>query len=131
MYCTLPSLPSPLSLTQDGIVSPEDVDTAISQGLGLRYSFMGIFETMHLNAAGIKNYCDLYGDNILTVCKTQTPPRPLDGATLKTVQEAMEKRVPLEELNQRRIWRDRRLAALAIHKMNSKSEQPSQETTGK
>ena len=33
--------------------SPEDVDTAVSQGLGLRYSFMGPFEVMHLNAEGM------------------------------------------------------------------------------
>ena len=32
--------------------SPEDVDTVMSKGLGLRYSFMGPFETMHLNAGG-------------------------------------------------------------------------------
>ena len=32
--------------------SPEDLDTVMSKGLGLRYSFMGPFETMHLNATG-------------------------------------------------------------------------------
>jgi 3-hydroxyacyl-CoA dehydrogenase len=37
---------------QDGVCSPEDVDTVMSKGLGLRYSFMGPFETMHLNAGG-------------------------------------------------------------------------------
>ena len=84
---------------------------------------MGIFETMHLNAAGIKDYCELYGGNILTVCKTQEPSRALSGETLETVQAAMEKRVPLEELSKRRAWRDRRLAALAIHRMNLNSEQ--------
>jgi len=33
---------------QDGIASPDDVDAAIFQGLGMRHSFMGPFETMHL-----------------------------------------------------------------------------------
>ncbi|XP_046847700.1 lambda-crystallin homolog [Xenia sp. Carnegie-2017] len=37
-------------LVEDGLCSPEDVDTVMSKGLGLRYSFMGPFETMHLNA---------------------------------------------------------------------------------
>lgn len=74
---------------------------------------------MHLNADGIKNYCQLYGDNIVTVCKTQEPPRLLSGDTLETVREAMEEQVPLGELAQRRVWRERRLAALAIHKMNT------------
>ena len=37
---------------KDGVCSPEDVDTAMVEGLAPRYSFMGIFETMHLNADG-------------------------------------------------------------------------------
>lgn len=47
---------------------------------------MGIFEVMHLNAQGMKNYCELYGDNILKVCETQTPSRLLtSGQTLETI----------------------------------------------
>ena len=38
--------------TQDGVCSPEDIDTAVTQALGLRYSIIGVFETIHLNAAG-------------------------------------------------------------------------------
>ena len=75
---------------------------------------MGPFETMHLNANGMEDYCKRYGANIVTVCETQTPPRPLDGSTLDTVKEAMEKVVPLDKLDERRKWRDDRLAALAI-----------------
>ena len=101
---------------QDGIASPEDIDTAISQGLGLRYSFMGPFETMHLNATGIKDYCQRYGANIVTVCETQVPPRPLSGPTLDIIKDAMEGAVPIDKLDERRKWRDNRLAALAIHK---------------
>ena len=102
--------------SQDGIASPEDIDTAISQGLGLRYSFMGPFETMHLNATGIEDYCQRYGANIVTVCETQVPPRPLSGQTLEIIKDAMEGAVPIDKLDERRKWRDNRLAALAIHK---------------
>ena len=102
-------------LPQDGVASPDDVDAAISQGLGMRYSFMGPFETMHLNADGIKDYCTKYGANILAVCDSQCPSRPLSGLTLDVVKEAMEKKIPVEQLNARRKWRDSRLAALAIH----------------
>ena len=45
---------------QDGIASPDDVDTAISRGLGLRHSFMDPFETMHLNVDGVEDYCKKY-----------------------------------------------------------------------
>lgn len=39
-----------LRLVEDGICSPEDVDTAVSHGLGMRWSFMGPFQTIDLNA---------------------------------------------------------------------------------
>ena len=38
------------NLVKDGISTAEDIDKAISQGLGLRWSFMGPFQTIHLNA---------------------------------------------------------------------------------
>ena len=37
-------------IVEDGICSPEDVDIAVKEGLGLRWSFMGPFETIDLNA---------------------------------------------------------------------------------
>lgn len=36
----------------DGVISVEDVDTVMSDGLGMRYAFMGPWETAHLNAKG-------------------------------------------------------------------------------
>lgn len=33
-------------------MSPEDVDKIFTSGLGMRYAFMGPFETIHLNAEG-------------------------------------------------------------------------------
>ena len=54
-------------LVKDGIASAEDIDKAISDGLGLRWSFMGPFQTIHLNApegiAGyVKRYEKMYGE---------------------------------------------------------------------
>ncbi len=89
---------------------------AFSHGLGLRYSFMGPFETMHLNANGIDDYCQRYAANIVTVCESQTPPRALEGPTLDVLREYLEKSVPLDRLSERRKWREDRLAALALHK---------------
>jgi L-gulonate 3-dehydrogenase len=48
-------------LVQDGVVSPEDLDHSIADGLGLRWAFMGPFETIELNApAGTADYCRRY-----------------------------------------------------------------------
>ena len=49
------------NLIKDGISTAEDIDKAISQGLGLRWSFMGPFQTIHLNAPeGIAGYVERY-----------------------------------------------------------------------
>ena len=49
------------NLVKNGISTAEDIDKAISQGLGLRWSFMGPFQTIHLNAPeGIAGYVERY-----------------------------------------------------------------------
>ena len=104
-------------LVEDGVCSPEDVDTVMSKGLGLRYSFMGPFETMHLNAGGILDYCVKYGSNIEKICENQSGSRQLHGSnTARVIHDAMCKTsVPVDNLDERRTWRDKRLAALAVH----------------
>lgn len=37
----------------DGVLNVKDVDTVMSQGLGMRYAFLGPLETAHLNAEGM------------------------------------------------------------------------------
>ena len=39
-------------LVGEGVVSPQDLDVTLKDGLGLRWSFMGPFETIELNAPG-------------------------------------------------------------------------------
>lgn len=109
-------------LVEDGICSPEDVDIAMTDGLGLRYSLIGPFETMQLNANGIRDYCERYGANIETVCKEQGGPRTLGGETLDKLEKALAGNMPLDQLNERRNLRDRRLASLAQHKKQQENE---------
>src|SRR3954467_1748034 len=49
-------------LVGESYVSPQDLDKTIKDGLGLRWSFMGPFATIELNApGGIADYCARYG----------------------------------------------------------------------
>lgn len=49
-------------LLEQGIASPKDIDSAVSQGLGIRWSLMGPFETIHLNAPkGVADYVGRFG----------------------------------------------------------------------
>ena len=48
-------------LVADGYASVEDVDIGIREGLALRWSFMGPFETIDLNApGGVRDYVERY-----------------------------------------------------------------------
>ena len=48
-------------LVEDGYATIEDVDIGIRDGLALRWSFMGPFETIDLNApGGVRDYCQRY-----------------------------------------------------------------------
>ena len=50
-----------IRLVGEGYVSPQDLDKTVADGLGLRWSFMGPFETIELNApGGIADYCARY-----------------------------------------------------------------------
>jgi 3-hydroxyacyl-CoA dehydrogenase-like protein len=65
-------------LVGEGVVSPQDLDKTLSDGLGLRWSFMGPFQTIELNApGGIPDYCARYGD--FSAARPPIRPRPPCG----------------------------------------------------
>jgi L-gulonate 3-dehydrogenase len=65
-------------LVGEGYVSPQDLDKTIKDGLGLRWSFMGPFATIELNApGGIADYCARYTGFYK---RLQADPAGVDGA---------------------------------------------------
>ena len=104
-------------LLEGGYARSADVDRAIAQGLGLRWSFMGPFETIDLNApAGVRDYLERY-----TGIFERLAPDFATGADFNKVLEQgleteREAALPREALAERQRWRDRRLMALARHK---------------
>uniref|UniRef100_A0AAQ5XP52 L-gulonate 3-dehydrogenase n=1 Tax=Amphiprion ocellaris TaxID=80972 RepID=A0AAQ5XP52_AMPOC len=61
-------------LVQDGIISVKDIDLVMSEGLGMRYAFIGPMETMHLNAPeGLEDYMKRYGPGIQRVLTSFGP----------------------------------------------------------
>jgi len=114
-------------LIKDEVVSPQDLDVVMKDGMGMRYAFMGPMETIHLNAEGTQNYCDRYGETIYNV-SSDSGPIPTawrqesedDKSTVAKIHSLMCDTVPLQDLNTRRLWRDQRLAALAKLKKQMK-----------
>lgn len=58
-------------LVADGILSAKDMDAVMSEGLGMRYAFLGAFEAAHLNAEGKIFYYSANKINfVINFCKT-------------------------------------------------------------
>lgn len=107
-------------LVEEGIVSSGDLDLVMSDGLGLRYAFIGPLETMHLNAEGLMSYCNRYSEGIKRVLKTFGPTPEFAGATVKKIHQDMCRKIPddPEHLAARRNWRD--LCLMRLAKLKSK-----------
>jgi L-gulonate 3-dehydrogenase len=113
-----------LKLVEGGYASAEDVDIAIRDGIGLRWSFMGPFETIDLNApGGIADYLRRYGPLYAAIEREQEGPSPWDdGALIGQVEAERRQFLAEDRLKSRSEWRDRRLMALAAHKAKVKEE---------
>src|SRR3954464_111950 len=111
-------------LVGEGYVSPQDLDKTIKDGLGLRWSFMGPFATIELNApGGIADYCARYTGFYK---RLQAKPAGVDvfeDANIAAILDEWGKSAAPEQLAALTRWRDQRLAALAAHKKDQ-SEPP-------
>jgi len=103
-------------LYADGYASLEDIDKSVRDGLGLRWSFMGPFETIDLNApGGVADYCARYGVPYYEMAQSQRP-RRWDEALVRRVEAERRGDLPGQDLAARAAWRDRRLMQLIAHK---------------
>jgi 3-hydroxyacyl-CoA dehydrogenase len=108
-------------LVQEGYVSPEDLDHTVADGLGLRWAFMGPFETIELNApGGIPDYCARYVGWFRRYMADQPSPAVWDDANWAKAVEAWGKSPSPEQIAEKTKWRDERLAALVAHKRAQK-----------
>jgi 3-hydroxyacyl-CoA dehydrogenase len=99
-------------LVQDGICTAAAVDSAISDGLGLRWFFMGPFETIDLNAqGGIADYCQKLGPMYYDLAKEQADPRLWGEELVASIEAQRRQVIPAAQLDARKAWRDRCLAA--------------------
>lgn len=104
-----------LNLYADGYASVEDLDKVLKDGLGLRWSFMGPFETIDLNAPdGVVDYARRYGPTYREVAHGQLP-NDWDSSMLARIEAERRAVLPADQLGERARWRDNRLMALVAH----------------
>lgn len=104
-------------LVAEGYVSAKDLDKTIAHGLGLRWSFMGPFESIELNApGGIRDYCERFGPTMLALSKLPVTEDLWSEANIDRIMKSWGEEPDAAEIARKSRWRDERLAALDQHK---------------
>jgi 3-hydroxyacyl-CoA dehydrogenase len=110
-------------LVEQGYCSMADIDRTVKDGLGLRWSFMGPFETIDLNApGGIADYIRRYGPAYHEMAQSAGPPEEWSPALTTRLEAERRRTLPAHQLAGRAAWRDRRLMALLVHKRQAREK---------
>jgi len=108
-----------MRLVGEGYVSPEDVDKTVRDGLGLRWSFIGPFATIELNApGGVADYCTRYAPFYRALAADPPSPVVWDSDNVQNVTRQLQPPANPAERDGRMRWRDWRLLSLRRHKRN-------------
>ena len=107
-------------LVGSGIVSAADLDKAIADGLGLRWSFMGPMKTIHLNApGGVIDYVERYGSMYQGFDLHADTNNSWDRVTRQSLKAELEDAIPIDEILAAQAERDKKLMALLKHKQQN------------
>ncbi|WP_174803895.1 3-hydroxyacyl-CoA dehydrogenase [Martelella limonii] len=108
------------ALYEEGYASIKDIDATVREGLGLRWSFMGPFETIDLNApGGIADYAERLGPLYFGMGNGRMDhPWPHDVIARAEAERRLE--LPAGSLADRRAWRDGQLMKLAAFRQTHK-----------
>ncbi len=109
-------------LVGEGYCTPQDLDKTLSEGLGRRWSFLGPFETIELNApGGIPDYCSRYTGFYRHLQTEPAPPEVWDKQNWSKVAAAWGGTPSPKAIARKTLWRNERLAALAAHLAEQRS----------
>ena len=104
-------------LVAEGYCSAEDLDKTIAHGLGLRWSFMGPFETIEMNApGGIPDYCKRFSKTMAGLASRPYPGDQFEPESVAKIMASWGKSPTPDAVARKSRWRDDRLAALAAFK---------------
>ncbi|MBV8377864.1 MAG: 3-hydroxyacyl-CoA dehydrogenase [Verrucomicrobia bacterium] len=108
------------ALFNDGVASVEDIDKTVRDGLGYRWSFMGPFETIDLNApGGIADYARRLGPLYQAIDASRAHDEPWSDTLISRVESERRSVLPVKQLADRTAFRDRKLMALSAGRARS------------
>lgn len=108
-------------LVRDGVASVEDVDRIVRDGLGLRWSVVGPFETADLNTqGGIAAHAEKMGPSYARMGAERGQHDPWTPELVAKVTAERRVQLPLARWAERVAWRDRRLMSLVRHRRSER-----------
>lgn len=97
-------------LVRDGIISVEDLDTVMKDGLGRRWAFIGPFETVDLNTrGGIASHAEKMGPAYWLMGNQRGQDDPWNSELVAEVERQRRAILPLEGWEERVEWRNQKL----------------------
>jgi len=100
-------------LVRDGVASADDIDQIVRDGLGLRWSVIGPFETADLNTrGGIASHALKMGPSYERMGAERGQNDPWTKQMVDQVTVARRAKLPLDQWEARVLWRDERLMEL-------------------
>ena len=103
-----------MRVVEEGLMEPDDVDSIIRDGFGLRWAFLGPFAGIDLNApGGIADYLKRYGFMFEDLARERGLKTPaVTPSVVAELHDALRAHHPLSEHSQRLAERDRLMASL-------------------
>jgi 3-hydroxyacyl-CoA dehydrogenase len=107
-------------LVRDGVATVDDIDQAVRDALGLRWSVIGPFETADLNTrGGIAAHAVKMGPAYERMGAERGQHDPWTAEMVAGVVKARRRLLPLDLWEDRVAWRDRRLMDLLVQRRSS------------
>jgi 3-hydroxyacyl-CoA dehydrogenase len=102
-----------MALVADGVIDPDGIDICMRQSLALRWAFLGPFGTADLNAIdGFAGYAQRLQPTWEALGRDLSTGRPWSAEAIKAVTAARREALPLAELPDRQMRRDRTILQL-------------------
>jgi len=109
-------------LVRDGVVSVEEIDQLMRDGLGLRWAVLGPFETVDLNTrGGIMAHAEKLGPAYARMGAERGQNDPWTPDLVSEVDRQRRQILPLSDWGKRVQWRDQMLMTLLRAKRNAQS----------
>jgi 3-hydroxyacyl-CoA dehydrogenase len=95
-------------LVESGVADLEDIESVVSEGIGLRWALLGPFGVSNSNAdAGLRENFGRFRQMILELMNDLGPASTLSPSLVEKLSDAMDKKIGGTERAKIRRWRDR------------------------